>query len=178
MLAVAAWPAAANPAPLTVAAVCAASDEAAVNTLLDGVAADDLTGDLAPLAVLVDADADGALTLKADTTISAVHTALACVAAPDPSADPDPSTTAPSPPSATTEPTTPTSTAPLPSNADLSDLDCDEFATRQDAQEALDAGQGDPNRLDGDSDGLACETGGQVQVIPEGAVDTGGWPAE
>jgi len=37
------------------------------------------------------------------------------------------------------------------------DLDCDDFATQADAQTELDADPSDPNGLDADSDGIACE---------------------
>ncbi len=38
------------------------------------------------------------------------------------------------------------------------DLDCDDFATQAQAQAALTPG--DPNNLDADNDGIACETSG------------------
>jgi hypothetical protein len=85
------------------------------------------------------------------------------------------------------------------------DRDCPDFASQAEAQAALDAEDGDPERLDSDNDGIACESefgepttsaapapatttapattapapsndseaGGQVRVVPEGAVDTG-----
>lgn len=37
------------------------------------------------------------------------------------------------------------------------DLDCDDFATQQEAQAEYDADPSDPNGLDADSDGIACE---------------------
>lgn len=37
------------------------------------------------------------------------------------------------------------------------DLDCANFASQQDAQTNLNANPGDPNRLDADNDGVACE---------------------
>lgn len=37
------------------------------------------------------------------------------------------------------------------------DLDCDDFATQADAQATYDADPSDPNRLDADGDGEACE---------------------
>jgi hypothetical protein len=37
------------------------------------------------------------------------------------------------------------------------DLDCDDFATPAQAQEVFDQDPSDPNNLDGDGDGLACE---------------------
>lgn len=39
------------------------------------------------------------------------------------------------------------------------DLDCDDFATRADAQAELDSNPSDPNNLDADDDGEACEAG-------------------
>lgn len=44
------------------------------------------------------------------------------------------------------------------------ELNCDDFATQADAQAVLDADPSDPNRLDEDGDGIACEglpSGGQ-----------------
>ena len=37
------------------------------------------------------------------------------------------------------------------------DLDCADFATQQEAQAELESEPGDPNGLDADNDGLACE---------------------
>lgn len=59
------------------------------------------------------------------------------------------------------------------------DKDCPDFASQADAQAALDAEPGDPDNLDADDDGIACEQhfgedGQQVQVHPTGGVDTGG----
>lgn len=39
------------------------------------------------------------------------------------------------------------------------DLDCDDFASREDAQDELDQDPFDPNDLDPDGDGVACEPG-------------------
>ena len=96
----------------------------------------------------------------------------------------------------TTPPATTTTTPPPPAdNDDPADLDCDDFATPAAAQAALDADPSDPNVLDVDGDGLACETGvnddpapvdndnglnpgpivGSV-VTPVGGVETGGGP--
>jgi hypothetical protein len=41
--------------------------------------------------------------------------------------------------------------------APIGDLDCSDFATREEAQAILDANPGDPNYLDGEGDGVACE---------------------
>ncbi|MGH3980556.1 MAG: excalibur calcium-binding domain-containing protein [Pseudonocardiaceae bacterium] len=38
------------------------------------------------------------------------------------------------------------------------DLDCGDFATQQEAQAVLDSDLSDPNGLDGDGDGIACES--------------------
>jgi hypothetical protein len=63
------------------------------------------------------------------------------------------------------------------------DRDCADFASQADAQAALDAEPSDPDNLDADDDGIACEQhfgapGQQVQVYPTGGVDTGGEPAD
>ena len=42
-------------------------------------------------------------------------------------------------------------------NAASADLDCDDFASRADAQRSLESQPGDPNNLDADRDGKACE---------------------
>jgi len=59
------------------------------------------------------------------------------------------------------------------------DKNCPDFASQADAQAALTAESGDPDNLDADDDGIACEdhfgeAGQQVQVHPTGGVDTGG----
>ena len=43
-----------------------------------------------------------------------------------------------------------------PSQAQDGDLDCADFATRAEAQAALDRDPSDPNGLDADNDGIAC----------------------
>lgn len=49
--------------------------------------------------------------------------------------------------------------APAPSgNLPGGDLDCADFDTREEAQVVLDANPDDPNYLDGDGDGVACES--------------------
>jgi endonuclease YncB( thermonuclease family) len=46
--------------------------------------------------------------------------------------------------------------------SDFKDRDCSDFKTRQEAQDFFEkAGPGDPHRLDGDKDGIACERLGQ-----------------
>lgn len=76
---------------------------------------------------------------------------------------------------------------PLAGTAVAADLDCADFATQAEAQAALVADPGDPNRLDADDDGQACEDhvfgsvsstsaptpGSQVAARPVGAVAAG-----
>ena len=46
-----------------------------------------------------------------------------------------------------------------PPTADAADRDCGDFGSQSEAQTFYnDAGPGDPHRLDGDSDGVACES--------------------
>ncbi len=52
------------------------------------------------------------------------------------------------------EPETELSPVPVPTG----DLDCADFATQEEAQAVLDANPGDPNYLDGEGDGIACES--------------------
>jgi hypothetical protein len=59
------------------------------------------------------------------------------------------------------------------------DRDCADFSSQSAAQAALEPRPGDPENLDADDDGIACEEhfgvdGQQVQVRPVGGVDTGG----
>ncbi len=72
--------------------------------------------------------------------------------------------------------------------AQAADRDCPDFPSQAAAQAAYDAVPGDPERLDGDDDGIACEDhayapassttgsttgGGQVSTRPAGAVAAG-----
>jgi hypothetical protein len=50
------------------------------------------------------------------------------------------------------------------------DRDCPDFATQAEAQAAYDAVPGDPERLDADDDGIACE---DQQYAPASATSTG-----
>lgn len=74
-------------------------------------------------------------------------------------------------------------TVPTAGAAFAQDRDCTDFATRAEAQAALQPG--DPERLDEDGDGLACETlptgargSTQVTATPSGGVEAGGGPAD
>jgi Excalibur calcium-binding domain len=58
------------------------------------------------------------------------------------------------------------------------DLNCEDFATQAEAQAVLVANPSDPNNLDADDDGQACEEftydgSGQVATPPAGGVATG-----
>ncbi len=69
--------------------------------------------------------------------------------------------------------------------AQAADRDCPDFTSQAEAQAAYDAVPGDPERLDGDNDGVACEdysyagasttsgTSAQVGNPPAGAVAAG-----
>jgi Excalibur calcium-binding domain len=62
------------------------------------------------------------------------------------------------------------------------DRDCPDFATQADAQVALHSTRRDPEGLDADNDGIACEDhfgteGRQVAVVPRGGVATGQTPS-
>ncbi len=80
------------------------------------------------------------------------------------------------------EDTPATTPAAAPANDDEDgDRDCADFATQAGAQAALARSSGDPERLDSDDDGIACEQhvgtdGRQVAVFPQGGVATGGTP--
>ena len=71
----------------------------------------------------------------------------------------------------------------LPGTALAQDLDCGDFTTQEEAQTAFDADPSDPERLDADGDGVACESffddvdeqdDQQVALHPVGGVDTQG----
>ncbi len=57
------------------------------------------------------------------------------------------------------------------------DLNCEDFPSQAEAQAVYDANPSDPNNLDADGDGQACEeffgTEGQVATPPVGGVATG-----
>ena len=81
-------------------------------------------------------------------------------------------------------------TVPLAGAAFAQDRDCPDFATQAEAQQAL--APGDPERLDRDNDGIACESnaggaaatstsddaGSQVAATPVGGVEAGGGPSD
>lgn len=91
------------------------------------------------------------------------------------------------PTSAPTPAPTPTSTPPLPTPMPTTteqpvpaDRDCPDFSSRAEAQAVLDADPSDPERLDADHDGVACEalsgpvdSDQQVDIHPVGGVATG-----
>ncbi len=56
------------------------------------------------------------------------------------------------------------------------DFDCEDFSSQADAQAVLDEDADDPNQLDSDDDGRACEDEftRAVSGSPEGGVETGG----
>jgi micrococcal nuclease len=69
-----------------------------------------------------------------------------------------PQPTQPEPePSSNPSPTPSQPSSPL-SGASGGDLDCSDFATQQEAQAVLDADPSDPNGLDGEGDGVPCES--------------------
>ncbi|WP_219413340.1 excalibur calcium-binding domain-containing protein [Pseudonocardia nigra] len=97
----------------------------------------------------------------------------------EPESESTPETPTTTPPAAPTTTATPT-TAAAPADDDV-DRDCADFATQADAQAALTSRIGDPERLDADDDGVACEQhfgteDRQVAVFPLGGVATGGTP--
>lgn len=51
--------------------------------------------------------------------------------------------------------------------ANADDLNCDDFSTQQEAQAVLEQDRSDPNGLDRDNDGIACET------LPSGGSSSG-----
>jgi hypothetical protein len=68
---------------------------------------------------------------------------------------------------------------PLAGVALAQDLDCSDFATQAEAQAVYDRDPSDPNRLDADNDGVACENlpGGAPGSAENGDEDTGAAPS-
>lgn len=70
----------------------------------------------------------------------------------------------------------PTTDTPVPPLPVADDQDCDDFATQADAQNHLNADTTDPDNLDSDNDGEACEAffaPAQIPAPPVGGVETG-----
>ena len=56
------------------------------------------------------------------------------------------------------------------------DLDCPDFTSQEQAQGVYDSNPSDPNRLDADNDGIACDAAGGSSVsssAPQDGVETG-----
>jgi hypothetical protein len=95
-----------------------------------------------------------------------------------PTDDPEPSEEPEAPPAPESTPETTPPAVP----AVAADRDCRDFPNQAAAQAALESRPDDPEWLDADSDGIACEQhfgteGRQVAVIPVGGVATGGFPS-
>jgi len=60
----------------------------------------------------------------------------------------------------------------------VDEFSCEDFSTQEDAQAVLDEDLNDPNNLDSDGDGEACEDTftevREVRSVPDGGVETGG----
>ncbi|CAN5725359.1 hypothetical protein BH20ACT11_BH20ACT11_12910 [soil metagenome] len=78
-------------------------------------------------------------------------------AEPVPQESQEPSPASPSPTQEPAQESSP-SPAPAPSASSGGDLDCSDFSTQQEAQATLDADPSDPNGLDGEGDGVPCES--------------------
>ncbi len=60
--------------------------------------------------------------------------------------------------------------------ASSADLDCPDFTSQSQAQAVYDSNPSDPNRLDADNDGIACDDAGGSSVsssAPQDGVETG-----
>jgi hypothetical protein len=129
--------------------------------------------------VIASGSGQGALSVTVAATDAYVQFAGGCRWSRDTTA-PTGSSTAPTSTTATSTTATTTSTAPTSVRPD--DRDCPDFPTQAQAQAALTADPTDPDALDTDDDGIACEElfgtqGRQVAVVPNGGVATGGRPA-
>lgn len=68
--------------------------------------------------------------------------------------------------------------APVPDAAPATDFDCADFGSWEEAQAVLTADVTDPNRLDADNDGVACEDLGGFAPIIEDDAPVGNGPAD
>ena len=146
--------------------------QAALNTAQEALRNAPDGADLGPLRAAVDTAREArdaardALNTDSRRLVDLRAALAAAVTARDKACDePDPTPT----PTPTTTPTT-----PPPDN----DVDCTEVSDAR-AQEILDADRSDPNNLDEDNDGVACEDdviiNRDVVIVPNGGVNTGGW---
>jgi micrococcal nuclease len=67
--------------------------------------------------------------------------------------------------------------SPAKSSPSSGDLDCSDFGTQEQAQQTLEGDPSDPNGLDADSDGEACETLPQAAGQPKSAAQPRSQPA-
>lgn len=109
-------------------------------------------------------DLQGAITVTTDGRVYRVNTERPTN---NSAPEPVPGAEAPEPPAAVPEPAPAPEPAPSaePPSGDLPprDLDCSDFATQTEAQAVLDADPSDPYGLDGEGDGVPCES------LPSGA---------
>ena len=69
--------------------------------------------------------------------------------------------------------------SPTPAPPSLGDSDCSDYASQLEAQAVLDGDPSDPNGLDGDGDGVACESSGSMSGAPPvPAPAAGQYPSE
>jgi hypothetical protein len=61
---------------------------------------------------------------------------------------------------------------PPPAPDSSGDLNCSDFSTQEEAQAVLNGDPGDPNYLDGDGDGIACETLPSASHAPPAAAES------
>ena len=92
-------------------------------------------------------DQDGTVVLTSDCSTYSITTSGTPPPTPSPAATPTPAPTA-------TPTTTPSACGPCAAT----DCDCADFDTHPEAQACLEAYPGDPFNLDGDNDGIACES--------------------
>ena len=126
-------------------------------------------------------DAEAALHAGGHGNLDGDHDGIACESLPH-RASSVPTTKPVTPPTKPAAPNTQhTGTAPRPASSTparttrsaINDLDCRDFTSQAQAQRVLDRDHSDPNRLDADHDGTACEsydyghgsTSGSVQAV-------------
>lgn len=172
----------------------------ACETLPRGDGTGDTSADVARLAT-VTTDSPDPTTDPTGTTDptddASTFSVTDATASTDPSTDPTTDAASATAEATTTASSDPTSTATTSSDSSGSgssgssdssgssgkDRDCSSFSSQADAQSALKADPSDPDHLDADKDGIACEdrfgtAGQQVQVVPTGGVETGGEPPD
>ena len=103
-------------------------------------------------------DLNGTVVLTSDCNTYSISTAGATPPTPQPTASPTAQTAATPAPTATAAPPPPSPTASAVVNCSVDQYNCSDFSTCAEVMAVFNACPGDPNKLDGDHDGIPCES--------------------